>query len=41
MFLIFFISDIFNEFETGNYFITFKVSETVGKLNIEAKYDNR
>jgi len=31
---------ILNEAEIGNYFRTFKISDTVDKTNVEAKYDN-
>ena len=31
---------ILNEVEIGNYFRTFKISDTVDKSNVEAKYDN-
>ena len=31
---------ILNEYEIGNYFRTFKISDTVDQTSIEAKYDN-
>lgn len=31
---------ILNEAEIGNFFRTFKISDTVDKTNVEAKYDN-